>query len=409
MKAIVIDLKNGFAAAFSDDGSIVKLKNKNYTIGQVIEVKEQSFVQANKRKKWFTSALCAAALICVLGTGVWAYSTPYSYVSLDVNPSVEYSVNRFQRVLTVNAVNDDGQEIIDEIDIEKLKNISIDDAIKSTVLQIAENGYFAEDEEGGIVITTSGENAEDAQQLADQLQEQVEEAVEETVEETEKDKEITVEAISVGLERVQEARTLGVTPGKLNLVEKLQASTGDAEAINTEEWLNKPVKDIMKAIKENKKSAKNQLKNEKPDSEEEDSEELDQSEEDETTDTSSSESSKEEQAQVKTKQNTAKAEQNALKEQAKAEEKAQKNTEKQESTSSKAAEKEQAAYEKELEKEAAASSRAAEKEAAASERASEKEERESSKSTEKDSGKSSNKSSDKSNNGNSGSNKNSNH
>lgn len=419
MKAIVIDLNNGFAAAFSDDGSIVKLKNKNYTIGQVIDVKEQSLVQTNKRKKWFTRALCAAALICVLGTGVWAYSTPYSYVSLDVNPSVEYSVNRFQRVLTVNAVNDDGKEIIDEIDIEKLKNSSIDDAIKNTVLQIAENGYFAEDEEGGIVITTSGENAEDAQQLADQLQEQVEEAVEETVEETEEDKEITVEAVSVGLERVKEARALGVTPGKLNLVEKLQASTGNADTINTEEWLNKPVKDIMKAIKENKKLAKNQLKNEKTDSEE-NSEELDQSEEDNTTDTSSSESSKEEQAQIKeqtkAEQNTAKAEQNALKEQAKAEQaaakaesKTQKAAEKQESASSKAVEKEQAAYERELEKEAAASSKAAEKEAAASEKASKKEERESSKSSEKNAGTSENKSSDKSSNGNSGSNKNSKH
>lgn len=65
-----------------------------------------------------------------------------------------------------------------------------------------------------------------------------------------------MEAVSVGLDRVQQARTLGTTPGKLNLVQKLQASSQAPDDINLEEWLNKPVKEIMKAIKQNKKDAK---------------------------------------------------------------------------------------------------------------------------------------------------------
>lgn len=58
---------------------------------------------------------------------------------------------------------------------------------------------------------------------------------------------------------VAEARELGVTPGKLNLVEKLQASATDIEDINVEEWLTKSVKEIMKETKANRQAKKTQL------------------------------------------------------------------------------------------------------------------------------------------------------
>lgn len=70
----------------------------------------------------------------------------------------------------------------------------------------------------------------------------------------EEETEIAVEAISVGLERVDQAKNLGVTPGKLNLVEKLQEAAQDTKVIEIEEWLNRPVKDIMKATKEYNKA-----------------------------------------------------------------------------------------------------------------------------------------------------------
>ena len=61
---------------------------------------------------------------------------------------------------------------------------------------------------------------------------------------------------AVGLARVLEAKELGVTPGKLNLVQKLIAIDvdddidDDAQAL----WLEKPVKEINKAIRESKKA-----------------------------------------------------------------------------------------------------------------------------------------------------------
>ncbi|WP_346934704.1 hypothetical protein [Clostridium sp.] len=249
MKSVVVEIKAGYAAVLSEDGCISKIKNRNYIIGQVIEIKSSKFKNINKL------VMCSAltAMIAIAGgITLWAYKTPYSYVSLDVNPSIEYSLNRFDKVISVTAVNDDGQEILNELELDKLENQNIEDAVAETVNQISKDGYFDNnidnDIEGGIIIATSGEDLEKSDELAEKLQKSLENEIEEIGED------IKLETISVGLERVQKAKELGVTPGKLNLVEKLQNSSTDPESIVVEEWLNKPVKDIMSAIKENKKA-----------------------------------------------------------------------------------------------------------------------------------------------------------
>lgn len=246
MKAVVVEIRDGFAAVLSDDGRIVKVKNQNYVIGQVIVTKE-----AVKRKLRFIPAAAAAAAVLICGTagaGAYTYYTPYSYVSLDVNPSIEYSLNRFDRVLEVTGVNDDGEEIVRELKLDSLSNKKIDEVIARTVKQIADEGLFAGELGGGVVISASAKDLKKASELAEDLKQDAEDATE--------DENVTVESFPVGLERVQEAHELGVTPGKLNLVEKLRDSAETPDDVDLQEWLNKPVKEIMQGIKENRKTAK---------------------------------------------------------------------------------------------------------------------------------------------------------
>lgn len=253
MKAVVTEIRGGLAAVLSEDGRMVKVKNQNYAIGQVIQMKETTTA-----KRRLLPAVAAAALVAVLGgVSAYAYYTPYSYVSLDVNPSIEYSLNRFDRVLRVTGVNDDGEEILKELHLENLSNKKIDEAIALTVKEMAEEGYLEDGTEGGIVIATSAKDLKKAEQLALKLERSAEDAA---------DKDgITVDAIPVGQERVEEARELGVTPGKLNLVEKLQESAEDPDEIDLEEWLDKPVKEIQQEIKQNRKEQKEERKEEKDD------------------------------------------------------------------------------------------------------------------------------------------------
>ncbi len=249
MKSIIVEINDGFAAVLSDDGCITKVKNNNYAIGQVIDLNINN-TNNYKTKKLLACVASVAILVLGFGASTWAYASPYSYVSLDVNPSIEYIVNRFDRVLNVKAINDDGEEILNNIELKNLENKTIQKALSKTLEQIAEQGYFNGDVEGGIVITTSGQNTQKSEDLALELQESIENEL------VEHGDDVEVEVISVGLDRVEEANKLGVTPGKLNLFEKLKASAAEPNSIILEDWINKPVKEIMSAIKENKKNEK---------------------------------------------------------------------------------------------------------------------------------------------------------
>lgn len=275
MKAVIVEIHNNTAVILSEEGCVVNIKNNNYQIGQEVEIQMKKEL---KPKKWIVFASAAASLLFLFGIGAHAYYTPYTYVSLDVNPSIEYSVNRFEKVLSVNGVNDDGTEIINEISFENLEHKNITDAISLTVNEILEAGYL-DDATSGIVITTSSENEEKAEDLAQNL----EASANETCEDNDCDATVTVEA--VGATRVAEARALGVTPGKLNLVEKLIESSGNAENIDMEEWLHKSVKDIMAQTKAYKKLNKEQAQtaveytqNEEETQSEENDDNLDQAE-----------------------------------------------------------------------------------------------------------------------------------
>ncbi|MEG1773262.1 MAG: hypothetical protein RR320_00255 [Oscillospiraceae bacterium] len=188
-----------------------------------------------------TIAACGA-LITGLSVGAYAYMAPASYVSMDVNPSIEYTLNMFDRVLSVQAVNEDGAHILQAVNLSDLSHQSIDEAVKLTLGEITAKGYFDGNVPGGIVIATSGKEPVNAEKLADHLKEIV------TAQCAENNHTVSVETMTVDQAQLDEAKTLGVTPGKLLLVQELQSENPANVDFIPEEWLNKSVKDIMAEI-----------------------------------------------------------------------------------------------------------------------------------------------------------------
>lgn len=61
------------------------------------------------------AALAAACMVVVLLLGMNGYSwflAPVSYVSIDVNPSVELALNKLDRVVSATAYNKQGEELL---------------------------------------------------------------------------------------------------------------------------------------------------------------------------------------------------------------------------------------------------------------------------------------------------------
>jgi hypothetical protein len=45
MKVVVVEIKNKQTAVLCEDGCIYKIKNKNYTSGQIIEIKKRKLTK----------------------------------------------------------------------------------------------------------------------------------------------------------------------------------------------------------------------------------------------------------------------------------------------------------------------------------------------------------------------------
>ncbi|MEG1523552.1 MAG: hypothetical protein RRZ24_00795 [Clostridia bacterium] len=187
------------------------------------------------------TATACFALLGILGGSTYAYMAPTAYVSMDVNPSIEYTLNTFGRVLTVRAVNEDGAEILQEMNLKDLNNNTINEAIKLTLNEITAKGYFDGNAPGGIVIATSGKEPITTKNLAEFLKEVV------TTQCADNHQNVSVETMTVNQAQLDEAKALGVTPGKLLLVQELMSESPDANIV-AEEWLTKSVKDIMAEI-----------------------------------------------------------------------------------------------------------------------------------------------------------------
>ncbi len=240
MKAVIVDVRKKTAAMLCDDGSIIKIRNRNYTIGK--EVDAGMTIKIMTIRTAITVA--AASLLLALGLGTSSYYVPARYVSVDINPSIEYSLNMYNRVVDVKGVNQDGENILEELNIKALKNKKIEDALSMTISQAAKEGYL-QAEGSGIMIATAARNNNSAEQLAVMLKETAMSVV------AANNSQALVIGEAVGLERVEEAKELGITPGKLNLIEKLIESSEDPESVTKEDWLDKSVKEIMEQTKEN--------------------------------------------------------------------------------------------------------------------------------------------------------------
>lgn len=63
------------------------------------------------------AALAACLVLAVVGFGGFAYAQPTTYVGIDVNPSIELGVNRFGIVVQAEALNSDGETLLDAVSL----------------------------------------------------------------------------------------------------------------------------------------------------------------------------------------------------------------------------------------------------------------------------------------------------
>lgn len=113
------------------------------------------------RKPAFRRAAAAFCMICVLALGIEGYvwiQTPVSYISIDVNPSIELALNRFNRVVSAKAYNEEAEGILNGLSL-KWKDYT--EAMEEIVDGKEMNDYLTDEAELIFtVVTDGGQNGE---------------------------------------------------------------------------------------------------------------------------------------------------------------------------------------------------------------------------------------------------------
>jgi len=65
-----------------------------------------------RRRKKYPLVWAAACLLLLVGLGGVVFFTPVSAIGIDINPSLELKINRFDRVIQVEGRNEDGWELV---------------------------------------------------------------------------------------------------------------------------------------------------------------------------------------------------------------------------------------------------------------------------------------------------------
>ncbi len=117
-------------------------------------------------KDWYIKEYqLAVAAVCflfiIVGAGGYNfYFTEVSAISIDINPSIELGINRFDQVISVEGYNEDGDKLAESLDIRFMNYIeAIDEILKNEKIA----AYLLAEEQ--LSITVVGDDEEKRQEM----------------------------------------------------------------------------------------------------------------------------------------------------------------------------------------------------------------------------------------------------
>ena len=108
----------------------------------------------NKKFVKLASAVASVAAVFVMlifGFRFLSSVSEYAYVDIDINPSIEITINRNENVLKAEALNNDGQILLDTV---KIKNTELTDAVSLLLNKSKEIG-FIDSYNNKVILTTA--------------------------------------------------------------------------------------------------------------------------------------------------------------------------------------------------------------------------------------------------------------
>ena len=147
-----------------------RMKNALGALQAPEEVKERALqgisrkLYRRRQPVWRMATAACALLVFLLVAGGWVYLTPTAYLSVDVNPSLELGINRFGRVVTADAYNEDGEALLEELQV---RFASWEEALEE-ILQLD----VVQDPQSVLSLTVAGKDQSQCSRILQQAEDQ---------------------------------------------------------------------------------------------------------------------------------------------------------------------------------------------------------------------------------------------
>ena len=212
-------IKTAFDRIKADEAMINKTKNS-------VVIK----MQRNSKRVYQALRLgvpVLAVMFIMIVAGSFIYLTPTVCVSVDINPSLELSLNRFDRVIDAKGLNQEGKELADSLN---LKHLSCENAIEKLVGCREIEALLEED--ATLEIGVVGEENTQTQRLYSEIEKST-------------DNKAQTYCYRAKNEDVERARNLGISYGKYKAYQEILSLGGD---VSVEQIQNMPMNEIKKLI-----------------------------------------------------------------------------------------------------------------------------------------------------------------
>lgn len=218
------------------------MSNLKRTFERKTFVKEDvlsEIVESNRSRKFNFGWLFAMGLALVLFvSGLQWVNTSASYIAVDINPSIILTTNPWEKVVEVEALNEDAETLLVDL---VLIGLQADEAIELIIAEATEMGYIDLLAEGEVAMVTAYNRDRVDEKLSEKIRDRVQDRLEK--------REMAVNV--VGHEAVAEqkelANELGVTLGKVLFVQKMMEKYPE---LGGDELYTMSIKDIMVKIKD---------------------------------------------------------------------------------------------------------------------------------------------------------------
>jgi hypothetical protein len=189
-------------------------------------------------KKWIPVMAFMSVMIFTF-VGVYIQQqVPVATVALDVNPSIELTINKQEKILEARALNEEAEEILSAIEYSKQP---LQQVVRNLVGVMLQEGYLSQ-ERNTVMVSVEGKRLEEAEGLGELVKEQVRQKLSD--EKIEGD--IITQAFIPNQDSKIKAEELGISIGKMHMIERIMEQ--DEEA-TIEDLEGKPIRDLARDLK----------------------------------------------------------------------------------------------------------------------------------------------------------------